>query len=54
MRRLKPFSYKQEMGGMERLLDMGDPHRVLLHFSAPFSLILLSLERNKGVRQEKE
>ena len=31
-RRLKPFSYKQEMGGTERLSYPGEPHRVLLGF----------------------
>lgn len=43
----KPFSYKQEMGDMERLLYLEGPHRVLLSFNLLFSLILLSLEGNR-------
>ena len=31
-RRLRPFSYKQEMGDTERFLCLGGPHRVLLGF----------------------
>ena len=54
-RRLKPFSYKQEIGDTERLSCLGGSHRVLLGFSPPFSLLLLSLEGNrcwqrKGIR----
>ena len=31
--------YKQEMGDMERFLYTGNPHKVLLDFNPPFSLI---------------
>ena len=35
------------MGNMERILCPGGPHRVLLSFNPPFSLISLNLEGNK-------
>ena len=54
-RKLKFFSCKQETGVMERLLYLGRPHRVLLGFNPPFSLMFLNLEGNrcrtrKGIR----
>ena len=36
------------MGDMEGLLYLGRPHRVLLGFGPPFSLILLHPEGNRG------
>ena len=45
-RNLSPL--KQEMGDMEGLLCLGWPHRVLLGFSSPFSLIFLNPEGNLG------
>ena len=36
------------MGDTEGLLYLGRPHKVLLGFSLPFSLILLSPEGNRG------
>ena len=43
----KPFSYKQEMQDMERLLYSGRPHSDLLSFNPPFSLTLLNLKGNR-------
>ena len=37
-RRLKPFSYKQETGDIERFLHLGGTHRVLLGFICTASL----------------
>ena len=37
----KAFFYKQERGALERLLYWGEPHRLLLIFNVPFSLIVL-------------
>ena len=48
-KRLKPFSYKQEMGDTERpsyMGDMGGPHRVLLDFKSPFHLVFLDLKED--------
>ena len=42
-KRLKLFSYKQEMGDTERLLCPGGPHRVLLRFNPHFSMIFPNL-----------
>lgn len=40
------FPTKQEMGDTERICTQ-EPHRILLGFSPPFDLILLSLEENR-------
>ena len=40
------------MGGPEVLLYPGSPHRVLLGFNPPFSLILLNLEGNWGMTRK--
>ena len=43
---MKPIFYKLEMGTWKGFVPRG-PHRVLLSFNPPFSLILLNLEENK-------
>ena len=43
----KDFFYKQERGALERLLYWGEPHRLLLVFNVPFSLLVLCPARNK-------
>ena len=46
-RRLKPFSYKQETETQKNIFQWGEPHKVLLSFNLPSSLMLLNTEDNR-------